>query len=119
MNPAVSSDDDINNANLEQPEESEAAHLFGNILLLQTTLMLGKASPKMQCACFVIKALVDAAPPEQIESFFYENSISFNVANTSSFACMIEESMKYAKQYLLQRYKAPSPKQLSGDQRSP
>ena len=33
-----------------------------------------------------------------IVSFFYENGISFNVADSSSFSCMIEESMKYAKQ---------------------
>ena len=29
--------------------------LFGNILLLQITTMLGKAAPRMQCACFVTK----------------------------------------------------------------
>ena len=34
----------------------------------------------------------------KIASFFYENGISFNVADSSSFACMIEESMKYAIQ---------------------
>ena len=37
----------------------------------------------------------------KIVSFFYENCISFNVADSSTFACMIEESMKYAKQNLL------------------
>ena len=36
--------------------------------------------PRMQC-----KASVDAAP-QQIVSFSYENSISFNVADSSSFA---------------------------------
>ena len=46
--------------------------LFGNILLLQITLMLGKAAPRMQCACSV-----DAASPEQIASFFYENFLLF------------------------------------------
>ena len=34
----------------------------------------------------------------KIASFFYENGISLNVADSSSFACMVEESMKYAKQ---------------------
>ena len=34
----------------------------------------------------------------KIVSFFYENCISFNVADSWSFACMIEESIKYAKQ---------------------
>ena len=33
-----------------------------------------------------------------IASFFYENGISFNVANSSSFGRMIDESMKFAKQ---------------------
>ena len=43
-------------------------------------------------------------------SFFYKNCISFNVADldSSSFACIIEESMKYAKQNLLQSYKVSS-----------
>ena len=41
----------------------------------------------------------------KIESFFYENGISFNVADK---ACMIEESMKYAKQNPLQSYKVSS-----------
>ena len=36
--------------------------LFGNILLLEITLMLEKAAQRMQCACFVTKASVDAAP---------------------------------------------------------
>ena len=88
--------------------------LFGNILLLQITLMLGKAAPRMQCACFVINASVDAAP-EQKASFFYEKCISSNIANSLSFACMIEESMKCAKQNLSQSYEAPSRKHLSGD----
>ena len=48
--------------------------------------MLGKAAPRMQCACFVTIASVDAAPTEQIASFFYENGISFNDADSSSFA---------------------------------
>ena len=33
-----------------------------------------------------------------IASFFYENGISFNVADSSSFARMLEESMRFAKQ---------------------
>ena len=33
-----------------------------------------------------------------IAPFFYENGISFNVANSSSFGRMIEETMKFAKQ---------------------
>ena len=34
-------------------------------------LMVGKAqaAPRTQCACFVTKASVDAAPPEQIDFF--------------------------------------------------
>ena len=38
---------DIDNANLEQQEQSEAAHFVWHILLLQITLMLGKAAPRM------------------------------------------------------------------------
>jgi len=40
-----------------------------------------------------------------IASFFYENGISFNVANSSSFGRMIDESMKFAKQNPLQSLK--------------
>ncbi len=43
-----------------------------------------------------------------IASFFYENWISFNVANSSSFGSMIAESMKFAKQNPFQSYKLPS-----------
>ena len=43
----------------------------------------------------------------KIASFFYENSISFNVAE-SRFACMIGNSMKYAKQNPIQSYKGSS-----------
>ena len=72
------------------------------------TPMLGKAAPRMQCARFVTKASVDAAPPEQIASFFDQNDISYNVADSSSFACMIEKGIKYAKQNPLQSYTALS-----------
>ena len=41
-------------------------------------------------------------------SFFYENGISFNVADSSSFACMIEESIKYAERNPLQSYTVSS-----------
>ena len=36
-----------------------------------------------------------------------------HVAGSSSFACMIEESMRFAKQNPFQSYKAPSRKRLS------
>ena len=42
------SDDDIDDADLEQPEESEAAHLFGNILLLQIIRMLSWPKEKLE-----------------------------------------------------------------------
>ena len=49
-----------------------------------------------------------------IASFFYEKSISFNVADSSSFAHMIEENMRFAKQNPFQSYKAHCRKQFSG-----
>ena len=52
---------------------------------------------------------------EKIASFFYENGIAFTVANSSSFALMIEESIKFAKQNPLQSYKTPHRKLLAGD----
>ena len=50
-----------------------------------------------------------------IASFFYENGISFNVADSSSFACMLEENMRFAKQNPFQSYKTPARKRLSGE----
>ena len=49
-----------------------------------------------------------------IASFFYDDCVSVNIADSSSFARMIEESMRLAKQNPCQRYKAPSRKRLSG-----
>ena len=48
-------------------------------------------------------------------SFFYENCISFNVADSSSFARTIEESMRFIKQNPFQSHKVPSRKRLSGE----
>ena len=59
------SDEDIDNANLEQPEKSQVAHFVWKYFAVQITPMLEKAAPRMQCACFVTKASLDAAPPEQ------------------------------------------------------
>ena len=41
----------------------------------------------------------------KIASFFYENAVPFDVAASSSFALMIDESIKLAKQSPLQNYK--------------
>ena len=41
----------------------------------------------------------------RIVSFFYENGIAFNVADSTSFISMIDESIKFAKQNPLQSYK--------------
>ena len=48
-----------------------------------------------------------------IAPLFYENGISFNVADSSSFARMIGESMRFAKQNPFHSYKAPSFKRVS------
>ena len=45
-----------------------------------------------------VDAMITNEVDAMIASFFYENGISFNVANSSSFGCMIAESMKFAKQ---------------------
>ena len=43
----------------------------------------------------------------KIASYFDENGIAFNTAASSSFALMVEESMKSARQNQLQSYKVP------------
>jgi hypothetical protein len=45
-----------------------------------------------------VDAMITNEVDAMIASFFYENGISFNVANSSSFGRMIAESMKFAKQ---------------------
>ena len=50
--------DDIGNANLEQPEKSEVAHFVWQYFAVTRLLQ--------ECACFVTKVSVDAAPPEHI-----------------------------------------------------
>jgi hypothetical protein len=51
----------------------------------------------------------------KIASFFYENGIAFNTAGSTSFALMIEESMKFARQYPLQSYKVPNRQKNYGE----
>jgi hypothetical protein len=51
----------------------------------------------------------------KIASYFYENGIAFNTAGSASFALMIEESMKFARQYPLQSYKVPNRHKFSGE----
>ena len=51
----------------------------------------------------------------KIASFYYENGIAFNIAASSSFALMIEESMKFARQNPLQSYKVPHRHKFSGE----
>ncbi len=61
-----------------------------------------------------------SAPKEleaKIASFFYENAIPFNVAASSSFALMIDESINFAKQNPLQSYKIPHRLKLSWELR--
>ena len=58
-----------NDANSKQPHVMHQILfgniLFGNILLLQTMLILRKAGPRMLSVCFVTKASLDEALPEQ------------------------------------------------------
>ena len=61
--------------------------MFGSILQLQIIL---SGSNEMDA---------------RIASFLYENGIAFNVADSTSFISMIDESTKFAKQNPLQRYK--------------
>ena len=101
-------DDDSYNSNLEQPDESEAAYFVWQYFAVTNDTDARKGGSKNAVCTFCDKASVDAAPPEQIASFFDQNDISYNVADSSSFACMIEKGIKYAKQNPLQSYTALS-----------
>ena len=69
--------------------------MFGSILQLQIILSGSKK--------------IDA----RIASFFYENGIAFNIADSASFISMIDESIKFAKQNPLQSYKTELTRQHS------
>ena len=49
-----------------------------------------------------------------VARFFFENAIPFNVASSSSFSNMIEESMAFRLQNSVESYKTPNRKKLSG-----
>ena len=49
-----------------------------------------------------------------VARFFFENAIPFNVASSSSFSNMIEESMAFRLQNSVESYKTPNHKKLSG-----
>ena len=51
----------------------------------------------------------------KIVSYFCENGIAFNTAASLSFALMIEESMKFARQNPLQSYKVPHQLKILGE----
>ena len=105
----------FNNANLELLEESDAAHFVWKYFAVTNNTDARKGCTKNAVCMFCDKCFSGYAAPEQKASFFYEKCISSNIANSLSFACMIEESMKCAKQNLSQSYEAPSRKHLSGD----
>ena len=91
--------DEIDNANSEQSLSDASNYVWQYFAKqsVESSVLVSKSGSKE----------MDKA------SFFYENSISFNVADSSSFARMIEENMRFAKQNPFQSYKAPSLKQLS------
>ena len=51
----------------------------------------------------------------KIASYFYENGTAFNTVASSSFALMIEESIKFSRENLLQSYKVPHQLKFSGE----
>ena len=111
--------DDIDNAYLEQPEKSKAAHFvwqyFAVTNLNGTDGRKGSGCTKNTVCMFCDKSFSGCSTSRADRFFFNENCISFIIADSSSFACMKEEIMKHAKKNLLQSYKAPSIKRLSGD----
>ena len=76
-----------------------------------------KFSTKQSVASPVIVTVSKSGSKEMdktIASFFYENGISFNFADSSSFAHMTKESMRFTKQNPFHSNKAPTSKWLSG-----
>jgi hypothetical protein len=75
--------------------------------LLQPATKSVESSPKIKTGAKELDS--------KIASFFYENAIPFNVADSPSCAAMIEEAMTFRQQNPLQPYKVPLRRKLSGD----
>ena len=49
-----------------------------------------------------------------IANFFYENALSFNVADSQSFAAVVEQCIEFGQQHPGRKYKAPNRRRISG-----
>ena len=49
-----------------------------------------------------------------LASFFYENALSFNVADSPSLAAVINECIEFGQHHPGRRYKAPKRRRISG-----
>ena len=73
--------------------------MFGNTIQLQTEKWFISLKGSQKLGSKEGHAVITS------QSFFNENSISLNVANSSSFGCMIDESVEFAKQNPVQSFK--------------
>lgn len=78
----------------------------------QTVLDL--TSPAKRLASGEIKIVESKMLDATIASFFYENALSFNVADSPSLAAVIDQCIEFGQQHPGRRYKAPNRRRISG-----
>ena len=68
---------------------------------------LDLTSPAKRTATGDVKVVDSKQLDSTIANFFYENALSFNVADTPSLAAVVEECIEFGRQHPGRKYKAP------------
>ena len=69
--------------------------------------VLDLTTPGKRSATGELKILESKILDSNIANFFYENALSFNVADSKSFAIMVEQCIEFGQQNPGRKYKAP------------
>ena len=80
----------------------------------QKQTVLDLTSPAKRLATGEIKVVESKMLVATLASFFYENALSFNVADSPSLAAVINECIEFGQHHPGRRYKAPKRRRTSG-----
>ena len=75
---------------------------------------LDLTSPAKRTATGDVKVVDSKQLDSTIANFFYENALSFNVADTPSLAAVVEECIEFGRQHPGRKYKAPHRRKIGG-----
>ena len=78
----------------------------------QTVLDL--TSPGKRTVTGEMKIVESKMLDSSIANFFYENALSFNVADSQSFAAVVEQCIEFGQQHPGRKYKAPNRRRIGG-----